>query len=169
METSWRPHITGQIHARADILFKKIGKIRGPGGCTCSEMIVNFVIHAMGLSMPTPKQAAFVQFYLVDLNATQAAIKAGYSPKSAHVTGSKLLRNPKVATAIEDGKALTVRQTGITKEWLVEKLRGTFEDAHKAGHGQIVVRAGELLARMHGYIDDKPQSAQQQVALIIQR
>ncbi len=47
-----------------------------------------------------PRQAAFVQEYLVDRNATQAAIRAGYSAKSAGQMGSSLLKNPKVAEEI---------------------------------------------------------------------
>ncbi len=41
----------------------------------------------------TPKQARFVEEYLIDLNATQAAIRAGYSAKTAEVQGSRLLGN----------------------------------------------------------------------------
>lgn len=47
------------------------------------------------------RQAKFVTEYLVDLNATQAAIRAGYSPKGAEVTGSQLLRNPKVRAEVD--------------------------------------------------------------------
>jgi phage terminase small subunit len=51
----------------------------------------------------TAKQARFVEEYLCDLNATQAAIRAGYSPKTATVQGSRLLTNAKVAAAIHGG------------------------------------------------------------------
>ena len=44
----------------------------------------------------TEKQQRFVEEYLVDLNATQAAIRAGYSVKTADVQGSRMLRNVKV-------------------------------------------------------------------------
>lgn len=50
----------------------------------------------------TPKQNAFVAEYLKDLNATQAAIRAGYSKAGADVTGSKLLVNPKVKQAVTE-------------------------------------------------------------------
>lgn len=53
-----------------------------------------------GALIPTPRQARFVEEFLTDLNATQAAIRAGYSPNGAAVTGSRLLRNPKIAVAI---------------------------------------------------------------------
>ena len=54
-----------------------------------------------------PKQARFVQEYLIDLNGTHAAIRAGYAAPSAEVTASQLLRFPKVAAAVD--KALAAR------------------------------------------------------------
>ena len=52
--------------------------------------------------------------YLIDLNATQAAIRAGYSVKGASVHGSILLANPKVSAAIQAGKETLARSTAIT-------------------------------------------------------
>ncbi len=51
------------------------------------------------------QRMAFVRAYLLDPNAKQAAIKAGYAPRSAEGTGSRLLRNAKVAAAIAEGLA----------------------------------------------------------------
>jgi phage terminase small subunit len=51
----------------------------------------------------TAKQARFVEEDLCDLNATQAAVRAGYSQKTAAVQGSRLLTNVKVAAAIHGG------------------------------------------------------------------
>lgn len=48
----------------------------------------------------TPKQTRFVAEYLIDLNATQAAIRCGYSPKTAKQQGSRLLTNADVAAAV---------------------------------------------------------------------
>jgi phage terminase small subunit len=56
----------------------------------------------------TPKQDAFCREYLVDLNATQAAIRAGYSARTAHVQGPRLLANVRVAgrvAALQDARA----------------------------------------------------------------
>ena len=52
----------------------------------------------------TPKQELFIQEYLVDLNATQAAIRAGYSKKTASVIGAENLVKPKIAAAIQEAK-----------------------------------------------------------------
>ena len=53
----------------------------------------------------TPRQARFVDEYLIDLNATQAAIRAGYSERGAHVPGAELLTNRKVSAAVEKAMA----------------------------------------------------------------
>lgn len=53
----------------------------------------------------TPRQQRFVGEYLCDLNATQAAIRAKYSQKTAEVQGCRLLRNAQVAAAVEKGRA----------------------------------------------------------------
>ena len=50
----------------------------------------------------TPKQQAFVSEYLIDLNATQAAIRAGYSPKTAEQLGYQLLQHPSVRAAVDE-------------------------------------------------------------------
>lgn len=50
----------------------------------------------------TERQQRFVAEYLVDLNATQAAIRAGYSPKTASQIGERLLRKPQLAKAVHD-------------------------------------------------------------------
>jgi phage terminase small subunit len=50
----------------------------------------------------TPKQSRFIAEYLVDLNATQAALRAGYSPRTAHATGAENLTKPEVKRAIDD-------------------------------------------------------------------
>ncbi|MCJ7587525.1 MAG: terminase small subunit [Candidatus Aminicenantes bacterium] len=68
-----------------------------------------------------PKQARFVEEYLVDLNATQAAIRAGYSRKTAEAQGSRLLRNVKVADAIATAQAKRSERLEITADmWLRE-------------------------------------------------
>lgn len=70
----------------------------------------------------TPKQQRFADEYLIDLNATQAAIRAGYSPKSAEQQGSALLRNPKVRAYIDARMAEHSRRTGVTQERIIREL-----------------------------------------------
>lgn len=70
----------------------------------------------------TAKQRAFVSEYLVDLNATQAAIRAGYSDRSAHVEGARLLKNAKVEAAISVAMKLRSYRTEITADRVLKEL-----------------------------------------------
>ncbi len=70
----------------------------------------------------TPKQQRFVDEYLIDLNATQAAIRAGYSAKTAMEQGYQLLQIPSVLEAITAAKANRSQKTGIDAEWLLKRL-----------------------------------------------
>lgn len=70
----------------------------------------------------TPKQQRFVEEYLVDLNATQAAIRAGYSERTAEATGSRLLRNVKVKTAIQQARDKRTERTEITQDMVIQQL-----------------------------------------------
>ncbi len=69
-----------------------------------------------------PRQERFVLEYLIDLNATQAAIRAGYSPRSAEVEGSRLLRNAKVAEAVACAKAERSARLGLTADRVLQEL-----------------------------------------------
>ena len=80
----------------------------------------------------TPKQARFVAEYLVDLNATQGAIRAGYSAKTAEVQGSRLLGNVKVREAVEAGMKARSKRTEITQD---EVIQGLKKEATLEGEG----------------------------------
>ena len=89
----------------------------------------------------TKKQAAFVREYLLDLNAKQAAIRAGYSPRSAEVEGSRLLRHPKVVEALARERKAIESRTGITPERvLTELVKIGFSDIRKV----VAWRANEV-------------------------
>lgn len=64
----------------------------------------------------TPKQQRFVDEYLIDLNATQAAIRAGYSPKTAQEIGAQNLSKLIIAQAIEQAKAERSERTKINQD-----------------------------------------------------
>lgn len=70
----------------------------------------------------TLKQERFVEEYLIDLNATQAAIRAGYSPKTAQEQASRLLSNVKVQTAISKAQAERSRRTGINQDRVIREI-----------------------------------------------
>ena len=70
----------------------------------------------------TAKQQRFCDEYLIDLNATQAAIRAGYSVKTAMEQGYQLLRKTSVQNYIEERKADRVKRTEITQDNVLKEL-----------------------------------------------
>jgi len=68
------------------------------------------------------KESRFVDEYLIDLNATQAAIRAGFSKRSADVIASRLVRKPQVSEAIKNGIAERSKKTNITAEKVLVEL-----------------------------------------------
>lgn len=75
----------------------------------------------------TDKQQRFVEEYLIDLNATQAAIRAGYSAKTANEQGARLLVNVSVAEAIEAAQAARSERVELTQDWVLDRLREVTE------------------------------------------
>lgn len=70
----------------------------------------------------TKKQKRFIEEYLVDLNATQAAIRAGYSPDTAGSIGSENLKKPEIRARIEKAIAERSKRTGINQDRIVMEL-----------------------------------------------
>jgi phage terminase small subunit len=82
-----------------------------------------------------PRQERFVEEYLVDLNAKQAAIRAGYSPKTAEAQGSRLLRHVKVQRALTARMAARSQRTEIAADrTLLEIARIGFSDLRRLFH-----------------------------------
>lgn len=90
----------------------------------------------------TDKQAAFVREYLVDLNATQAAIRAGYSERTANAQAGRLLANVGIREAIETAQAKRARRVEIKAE---DVLRGVIEVTTQARD------SGDLKTALKGY------------------
>lgn len=70
----------------------------------------------------TPKQQQFVEEYLLDLNATQAAVRAGYSKKTAAVVGHENLRKPEIAGSIKRAQDVRSKRTQITADRVLQEL-----------------------------------------------
>ena len=70
----------------------------------------------------TPLQARFVEEYLIDLNASQAAKRAGSKAKNLTVAGAEFLANPKVREAIDAAKAARSQETQIDAAWVLKRL-----------------------------------------------
>lgn len=70
----------------------------------------------------TAKQKRFCEEYLIDLNATQAAIRAGYSPESAQQIGAENLSKPVIRARIDTEIAERSRRTGVNADRVVQEL-----------------------------------------------
>jgi phage terminase small subunit len=75
----------------------------------------------------TDKQAKFVDEYLIDFNATQAAIRAGYAKNSAKQQGSRLLTNDDIRNEVARRGQQTADELGLTRGYVLTRLRETIE------------------------------------------
>ena len=96
-----------------------------------------------------PKQRRFVQEYLIDLNASKAALRAGYSKKSARSHGPRLMRIPNIAAAIERALAERAERTQITADRVVIELaKVAFGDPRRllalGSNGETVFEGAKL-------------------------
>ena len=113
------------------------------------------------------RQIQFAQEYVIDFNGKQAAIRAGYSERSAEVTACKMLRTAKVRSEIERLLADDVgRRNEIRERNINELLPLAYTDAavevKRDKDGNVIevsfrdkLRAIELLGKMHGLFTDK--------------
>jgi phage terminase small subunit len=69
------------------------------------------------------KQERFIDEYLVDLNATQAAIRAGYKEKTARQQGSRLLTNADIQARIEELQQERAKKVQLDAEWVLNRLK----------------------------------------------
>lgn len=102
----------------------------------------------MGL---TDKQRKFCDEYLIDLNATQAAIRAGYSPKTAEQTASRLLRNVKVQEYIAKRQKELSRSTEVTQERVIKEL-ALIAFSNNADYAHVVEK--KMKAEVDGMLVD---------------
>ena len=103
----------------------------------------------------TAKQAAFVAEYLVDMNATQAAIRAGYSEKSAYRISSELLQKTSVAKAIAQAQAKRADKVGRTAEDVLRDIQSVTKDACNAGDLKTTLKGLELEGKHLGMFKEK--------------
>ena len=82
----------------------------------------------------TPKQSAFVEEYLIDLNATQAAIRAGYSAKTAEWIGPQLLGKSHVSAAIAKRMEDRSKRTEITQDRVLTDIELIKQDAMRKAY-----------------------------------
>lgn len=75
-----------------------------------------------GAGSLTARQARFIDEYLLDLNATQAAIRAGFSARTANRAGPRLLADERIAAAISAAQQARSERTKIDSDWVLARL-----------------------------------------------
>ncbi len=103
----------------------------------------------------TPKQQRFVEEYLIDLNATQSAIRAGYSAKTAQEIGSENLSKPMVAKAIAEAQEKLSNKAQVTVEMVVQGLLKEAQDYAEGSTQSARVSAWAHLGKHLGMFKDK--------------
>lgn len=116
----------------------------------------------------TEKQKRFCEEYLIDLNATQAAIRAGYSPKTADRTASENLRKPEVKHFLEQLMQERSERTRIKADDVLQELRKiAYTDAKISGKEKI--KALELLGKHLGLFETQNQASGEQELPALQK
>ena len=87
-----------------------------------SRILGFFVGRRCRMAKLTQKQQRFVEEYLIDLNATQAAIRAGYSVKTANEQGSQNLAKLSIQSAIAEAMAERSKRTGVNQDRVVQEI-----------------------------------------------
>ena len=105
----------------------------------------------------TPKQQLFIDEFIKDRNGKQAAIRAGYSERSAEVQASKMLRIGKVSDEVRRRTQEASKESGITKQTLLKELsKGAFHELDMANWRPAdKLKAIEIIAKLMGLLDGK--------------
>lgn len=102
-----------------------------------------------------PKRARFVAEYLVDLNGTQAAIRAGYAKNSANEQAARLLANDSVKQAVAEGQKQKAAKTGRTALDVLQDIQACTRAAKEDGDLKTALRGLELEGKHLGMFTDK--------------
>ncbi len=108
----------------------------------------------------TPRQQRFCQEYAIDLNATAAARRAGYSEKTVHVQGPRLLANVRVAGRIAELQDEVAERNALSVDGVVTNLAELRDKAVAAGQMGPAIRAQELIGRTIGAFVDRQLTGQ---------
>ena len=112
-------------------------------------------VPALRHSRLSPRRLRFAHEYILDLNATQAAIRAGYSPHTARQQGSRLLSFVDVSQEIARLQQAKSDRLGLTVGHILEGLRENAESARATGQISASIRALELIGRSMGMFSNR--------------
>jgi phage terminase small subunit len=108
----------------------------------------------------TPKQQRFVDEFLLDLNATQAAIRAGYSKSTARNIACENLTKPHIAKAVAAKRNAVSERTGFTLERLDAEIMSLYGKCRENGNYSVAARCLDLMGRRLGAFTDRAKTEQ---------
>lgn len=100
-----------------------------------------------------PRQIKFCEEYIISLNATDAALKAGYSKKTAYAIGNENLKKPEIKSFIQDLAQQARNERIATAEEILVYLSETVRDTSESRRERT--KAAELLGKRFGLFEDK--------------
>jgi len=106
----------------------------------------------------TPKQKLFIKEYLIDLNATRAAISAGYSEKTAYSQGQRLLKHVEVSAKLSESVQKLTEKLEISTEYVLTGIKDIVERSIKRGDEYdafAALKGYELLGKYRKLFTDK--------------
>jgi len=103
------------------------------------------------------KQRRFCEEFLVDLNATQAVVRAGYNTKYPNRIAFQLMENPAIRIAIDALRMERDKNTDVTKDFVLQKMVKLLRAAEEAGNLNAALRAVELLAKHKGMFVERTE------------
>jgi phage terminase small subunit len=106
----------------------------------------------------TPKQAAFVKEYQIDRNGKRAAVRAGYSEKTAQEQSSRLLSKVKVKNVIKADQAKHAERCAVTIESLAQELSADRDMARRLEQPSPAITATMSIAKLYGLEVNKNQT-----------
>lgn len=107
------------------------------------------------MSKLTAKQEQFCQEYLIDLNGTQAAIRAGYSEKTAQAISAENLAKPLIAARISELMRERQSRVQISQDDVLSMIRDCYQGAYGDGNWSAALKATEQFGKHLGMFTDK--------------
>lgn len=108
----------------------------------------------------TDRQHAFVREYLLDYNVTQAAIRSGYSPRSARTAGERNMKNEGIRVLIRAGMDQQASAVQVTKQWLLNQAVAIMQEARQDKAHAAAVAANKLTAQLSGNLIERREVRQ---------
>lgn len=103
----------------------------------------------------TPREKRFIEEYPIDLNGSEAYVRAGYSPNGANAGAARLLARVSIREAIDKRLAERARKTEISQEWVIQGLVDNLRLGAQVGQPGAVNRTYELLGKHLDMFKDK--------------